>query len=163
MGSALILSCLFPNYCVCGSFVWPLYPQHMTCWEIQRREARQQDKSNNRNTPIMEGDMTVREREEREREREGRRLPYRTPQGWDYLLHQSAIAQQKRTGNNTVKPSVCLITRSSIKYNSSSQPECTTGISPGICLVKIKSYMRSYKIFIYMLWWYVRTYRNCDI
>lgn len=87
----------------------------------------------------------------REREREGRRLPYRTPQGWDYLLHQSAIAQQKRTGNNTVKPSVCLITRSSIKYNSSSQPECTTGISPGICSVKIKSYMRSYKIFIYML------------
>jgi len=42
------------------------------------------------------------------REKEGRRLPYRTPQGWDYLLHQSAIAQQKRTGNNTVMPSVCL-------------------------------------------------------
>ncbi len=91
-------------------------------------------------------------------ERERERLPYRTPQGWDYLLHQSAIAQQKWTGNNTVKPSVYLNTRSSIKYKSSPQPKCITGI----CSVKIKSYMCSYKIFIYM-WWYVRIYSNIGI
>lgn len=99
--------------------------------------------------------LSERERE-RGREREDGMLPYRTPQGWDYLLHQSAIAQQKRTGNNTVKPPVYLNTRSSMKYKSSSQPKSITGI----CSVKIKSYMCSYKIFIYMLWWYVRIYSN---
>lgn len=124
----------------------------LTCWETQRREARQQNKSSNRNAPVMEGDMTVRERKRG-------RLPYQTPQGWDYLLHQSAIAQQKWTGNNTVKPSVYLNTRRYIKYKSSSQPKCITGI----CSVKIKSYMCSYKIFIYMLLRYVRIYSNLGI
>ncbi len=117
-----------------------------------RREARQQNKPSNRNTPVMEGDMTVRERKRG-------RLPYQTPQDWDYFLHQSAIAQQKWTGNNTVKPSVYLNTRRSIKYKSSSQHKCITGI----CSVKIKSYMCSYKIFIYMLWWYVIIDSNIGI
>ncbi len=122
----------------------------LTCWETDERRGSRTNPATN--TPVMEGDMTVRERKRG-------RLPYQTPQDWDYLLHQSAIAQQKWTGNNTVKPSVYLNTRRSIKYKSSSQPRWITGI----CSVKIKSYMCSYKIFIYMLWWYVRIYSNIGI
>lgn len=72
MGSALILSCAFPRL-VCMHLIFFHNTWHAE--KYRRREARQQNKSSNRNTPVMEGDMTVRKRKryreiERERERE---------------------------------------------------------------------------------------------